>query len=79
MALPQTTWIWPDSSGGTMGAVVDLDEQMIEWMDQPGCACGDSANQQTIQDFLQRGPRSFPVPDDVQAEMKAALTEQVRL
>lgn len=80
MAAPQTSWMWQDeASGGVMGAIVDLDEGTIEWMDQPGCACGDSANTQTISDFLQRGPKSFPVPEDVEAEMKAALAEQVRL
>lgn len=80
MAAPQTSWIWQDeASGGVMGAVVDLDDGTIDWVDQPGCACGDSTNTQAIQDFLQHGPKSFPVPEDVVAEMKAALTEQVRL
>jgi hypothetical protein len=80
MAAPQTSWIWQDEmTGGTMGAVVDLDNSRIDWIDQPGCACGDSMHTQTIEDFLQHGARNFPVPADVEAEMKVALTEQVRL
>lgn len=70
----QTTWIWHDeASNGVKGAIVDLDEQVIQWMDQPGCACGDNAQSQTIQNFLDSGAIGY-VPVDVLEEMNAELT-----
>lgn len=75
---PKTTWIWQDEvSGGVMGAVVDLDERLIQWLDQPGCACGDSNSEQTIADFLARGPRWIMPPADIEAEMRAELAELI--
>jgi len=70
----QTTWMWHDeASNGVKGAIIDLDEQVIQWMDQPGCACGDSGESQLISDFLQQGA-IVGLPDDIQAEIMAELS-----
>ena len=72
----QTTWMWHDeASTGVKGANVDLDDQIIQWVDQPGCACGDNSQQQSIADFLRQGAIGY-VPDDIQAEM---VSELIRL
>ena len=69
-----TTWMWHDeATGGVMGAIVDLDDRKISWMDQPGCACGDSSQPQSIDDFLTKGALVH-VPQDVLDEMQTALT-----
>ncbi|MCU0514376.1 MAG: hypothetical protein MUE40_17630 [Anaerolineae bacterium] len=77
MAHPiQTTWMWHDEdSGGVLAAIIDLEAQCIQWLDQPGCACGDSASEQSIADFLRQGPRWLQPPADVEAEMRAALAQ----
>ena len=73
----QITWIWHDeASNGVKGAIVDLDEGVIQWLDQPGCACGDNAQPQSIEDFLAHGAITF-VPTDVLDEMHAELTRFV--
>ena len=72
-----TSWIWADeASGGVMGARADLAAGMIEWVDQPGCACGDATKRQTIADFLAKGP-IHAVPSDVLDEMHRALRQTV--
>jgi len=69
----QTTWMWHDeASNGVKGAIVDLDMQVIQWVDQPGCACGDNTTPQSIRDFLDKGAIES-VPADVLAEMHTAL------
>lgn len=73
---PKTTWMWQDeASGGVMGAIVNLDERRIQWLDQPGCACGDSNSEQTIADFLAKGPRWLQPPLDVETEMRSELAD----
>lgn len=75
MSKIQTTWIWHDeASGGVKGAIVDLDKQIIQWVDQPGCACGDNAHPQSIQDFLETSAIGY-VPDDVLGEMHSELIQ----
>ena len=70
----QTAWMWHDpATNGVSGAIVELDDQIIRWLDQPGCACGDSSQEQSIQDFLAKGAIGY-VPDDVLAEMHSELT-----
>ena len=70
----QTTWMWHDeASNGVKGVIIDLDDQVIQWMDQPGCACGDNSTPQLIADFLKQGA-IVHVPDDVQDEISAELT-----
>ena len=72
---PQTAWIWQDDmTQSVMGATADLDERLIRWWDQPGCACGDSRFTQAIADFISNGPAWFSPPDDVLGEMRSALS-----
>ncbi len=72
---PQSNWVWADDSGGMMGATADLDDKKIMWFDQPGCACGDYEDAQTIADFLAKGPRYLNPPADVLEEMRVALKD----
>ena len=68
-----TSWIWADvASGGVKGARVDLAEGNIEWVDQPGCACHDAFQLQSVADFLAAGPNTA-VPQDVAEEMRNEL------
>jgi hypothetical protein len=67
-------WIWYDAmTNTTQGAIADLDAGIIQWIDAPGCACGDSMNEQTFADFIMRGARYLAPPDDVQAEMRELI------
>lgn len=69
-----TSWIWADqASGGVKGARLDLAQGLIEWVDQPGCACGDATSKQNVADFLSTGPLESP-PADVLDEMRQALS-----
>jgi len=68
-----TSWIWADEpSGGVKGARLNLAEGLVEWFDQPGCACGDAIASQTIMDFREQGPLETP-PADVLEEMRDAI------
>ena len=70
----QTTWMWHDeASNGVKGAIIDLDDQIIQWIDQPGCACGDNSQSQSIADFLRQGAIDI-VPDDIQEEILSELS-----
>ena len=70
----QTTWMWHDeASNGTMGAILNPDEQKIQWVDQPGCACGDNIQLQAFQDFLTGGAIT-PIPQDIDDEMHTSIT-----
>ena len=78
MSQRSTSWIWADeASGGVKGARMDTDAGVIEWVDQPGCACGDDTAGQTIADFLANGPLESP-PADVLAEMRLAASGEMR-
>ena len=69
-----TSWIWADeASGGVKGARLNLADGTIEWVDQPGCACGDAVQLQSIADFMRTGPPDV-LPADVLAEMREALS-----
>jgi len=69
----QTTWMWHDeATGGTMGAILDLDDREIAWIDQPGCACGDNSQPQSFEDFLSNGAITH-VPQDILDEMQIEL------
>lgn len=70
-----TGWIWADeASGGVKGARIDLAAGLIEWVDQPGYACGDAIARQPIADFSENGPLETP-PADVLDEMRDAVNE----
>jgi hypothetical protein len=73
---PTTTWIWPTDHGGMHGASIEVETGRVVWYDDAaGCACSSSRAQQSIEQFLQRGPTFGTVPDSVVAEMRAALQE----
>lgn len=68
-----TSWIWSDeASGGVKGARIDLVSSAIEWVDQPGSACGDAIARQPIADFSENGPLETS-PADVLDEMRDAV------
>lgn len=68
-----TSWIWADEpSGGVKGARLNRAAGLVEWVDQPGCACGDAIASQTIMDFREKGPLEMP-PADVLEEMRNAI------
>lgn len=69
----QTAWMWQNHDGSVAGATIDLDDALIQWYASLGCACGSSDGEQSIADFLQRGPRFGNPPQDVYDEMKMAL------
>lgn len=69
-------FMWQDEgSGGVQGAIVDYDTGMIQWLDQPGCACGEDEQFQAISEFLAKGAFYLDPPADVLAEIRAALQE----
>ena len=69
-----TAWMWANErTGGVAGVTLDVGRRLLQWYDEPGCACGDSSALQPAADFLQRGPRGGSPPPDVIAEMRAAL------
>ncbi|MCY3779019.1 MAG: hypothetical protein OXG78_01805 [Chloroflexi bacterium] len=79
MSRTPRSWIWADeASGGVKGARMDADAGVIEWVDQPGCACGDATTRQTLADFLANGPLESP-PEDALDEMRKALSIDSRL
>ncbi|MCY4072635.1 MAG: hypothetical protein OXG60_15175 [Chloroflexi bacterium] len=74
-----TSWIWADeASGGVKGARIDLAASVIEWVDQPGCACGDAIARQPIADFSEKGPLETP-PADVLDEMRDAVNKALSI
>ncbi len=70
----QTTWIWQNpGTGGVQGAVVDLDEQVIRWFNEPGCNCDVPEDTQSIADFLAQDTPYVSVPPEIGAELRAML------
>jgi hypothetical protein len=67
-----TSWMWPHDDG-VQGVMLNPRTNRLSWFDNPGCACGDSAQEQTIEDFLKNGALYGSPPEDVVAEMRAAL------
>lgn len=71
----QTAWMWQDvNSGGVRGVTVDVDDGMLHWFDEPGCACGGSDAVQTIADFLDKGARGGNPPADILEEIRDNLS-----
>ncbi len=67
------SWIWADeASGGVKGARLNLADGLVEWVDQPGCACGNAIASQSIMDFREKGPLDIP-PAEVLEEMHDAI------
>lgn len=68
-----TSWMWKQDDGEIWGLTLDVDARKLDWYDGVGCACGDSFAEQSIQDFLQKGPRYGSLPADVLDEVRAAI------
>ena len=66
-------WIWGNSSGGVHAAIADFDDESIQWLEEPGCACSTYNNFQKFSHFLANGRRFLLPPADILAEMQAAL------
>jgi hypothetical protein len=67
-----TSWMWPHDNG-VQGVTVNRETGRLSWYDNPGCACGDNPQEQTVEDFLKNGPLYGRPPDDVLEEIQAAL------
>jgi hypothetical protein len=68
-----TSWMWKQEDGEVWGLTIDIEKRKLEWFDGIGCACGDSFAEQTVEDFIQRGPRYGDLPDDVLNEVRESL------
>ena len=69
----QKSWMWPNNKSGVEGAYIDLDTGTVQWFDEPGCACAGSNSEQSIEEFMAKGPRFIIPPDDVLEEMKLMI------
>ena len=75
--MTQKQWMWQnEASGGVQAVIVDFESQQVMWFEEPGCACAGNDSEQSIADFLARGPRFILPPDDVLQEMQALLQAQ---
>jgi hypothetical protein len=64
--------MWPHDDG-VQGVTLNLDTRRLRWYDNPGCACGDNAQEQTVEDFLISGPLYGSPPQDVIDEMRVVV------
>ncbi|RMG78232.1 MAG: hypothetical protein D6712_21810 [Chloroflexi bacterium] len=72
--MRKTAWMWRDeSTDAVMGVTFDEDRAVLQWYDEPGCACTGSDAEQPLADFLENGPRGGNPPPDVLEEMRAEL------
>jgi len=67
-----TSWIW-QYNNGTQAVSLDLENRKLLWYDNPDCGCGDNAQEQTFENFLQKGARWGNPPDDVLKEMRSVV------
>lgn len=67
------SWMWR-AGEGINGVRIDPDRKRLEWMDDIGCACGDSLFSQTYGDFLNKGAKFDSIPADVLEEVRASVT-----
>jgi hypothetical protein len=65
------SWMWQSGAGGVQGAIMDLEDGVVRWMNEPGCACSGSEAEQSLSDFIEKGPRHIMPPQDVLAEMQS--------
>ena len=69
-----TAWIWRDEATmQVMGASYDPKKDVLQWYDEPGCACTGSHAQQNLADFLTNGASMLNPPDEILTEMRADL------
>ncbi|MCS6836371.1 MAG: hypothetical protein NZ750_10175 [Anaerolineae bacterium] len=66
-------FMWADDSGGVQGAVLDLEAGCIQWFDQPGCACGEDEQFQSLSDFMAQGSVYLSPPPEVVAEIRGLV------
>jgi hypothetical protein len=72
--MTQSQWMWQNTaSGGVQAVIIDFEDNIVRWFDDPGCSCSSNDSQQSIADFLERGARFIVPPDDVLAAMHASL------
>lgn len=69
----QTAWMWATDGGGVNGAKIDIERGVIQWYDEIGCACDDSTTLQSYAHFEEYGPAFDDAPEDVIAELRAAV------
>lgn len=68
------SWMWGnEGSGGVSGARINTEKGVIQWFNEPGCACAGSDFEQSTADFLENGTRFITPPDDILAEMQDIL------
>ncbi len=71
----KTAWMWL-SGDALRGLSFDRDDGALTWIWQAGCHCADEDEiRQTVEEFQRNGAPSLvgPLPDDVAAEVRAAL------
>ena len=73
----QKSWMWSNDKGGVEGAYIDLEDGLVQWFDEPGCACAGSDSEQKLEDFLAKGPRFILPPDDILEEMRRFIQEKI--
>lgn len=74
MSTGPTSWMWQDEATASVKGVI-LEDGVLHWYDEPGCACDDSDLEQSVADFLARGPRGYNPPADVLEQMHTALKQ----
>ena len=71
---PTTSWMWPTDNGDVNGATIDTIDEVIHWFDNGiGCACGDSAVEQSYSNYREKGAPLAGVPEDVKTEITESL------
>jgi hypothetical protein len=73
----QKSWMWASHNGGVEGAIIELEENRVQWFDEPGCACAGSDNEQKLEDFIANGSRFLSPPNDVIEEMRAYIQDEI--
>lgn len=69
-----TSWLWQNTkTGGVQGAELDIESGQVDWHDDPGCSCSSNPFSQSFNDFLENGAYGGTPPEDVLAEMRAAI------
>lgn len=71
-------FMWADDSGGVQGAILDLEAGHVQWFDQPGCACGDAEQVQSLSEFMAQGSVYLSPPPEVADEIRALVAAYLR-
>jgi hypothetical protein len=73
----QKSWMWASHTGGVEGAIIELEENRVQWFDELGCACSASDNEQKLEDFIANGSHFLTPPDDVIEEMRTYIQDEI--